>query len=228
MKQIIRTVVFLCFLMALPKVVSAQNMIRLGVEGNVGFGPRYYYGSEDRSFIVKKNINLQLYNANFIVEHILPRKWFPNWMAASVRWGVGNMQLNVVDVADDMRDYYEDYLGVNGEMAYFGLDVPVGLEVKLLLSDNVRFYVNGSFVNFVGTCDLEPSDIGVNSYLFGYEWGGGFEFGFFRIGYKNISFANTYYEGNKGNKLLNTHTISVGFMFNGNRFLKKRSKLTVN
>ena len=226
MKQIIRTVVFLCFLMVLPKVVSAQNMIRLGVESNVGFGPRYYYGNTDRSFILKENDNLQLCNGNFVVEHILPRKWFPNWMAASVRWGVGCMQLNVVDVPNGYKD--SNFLGVNGEMAYFGLDVPVGLEVKLLLSDNVRFYVNGSFVNFVGTCDYESSDIGVNSYLFGYEWGGGFEFGFFRIGYKNISFANTYYEGNKGNKLLNTHTISVGFMFNGNRFLKKRSKLTVN
>lgn len=226
MKQFIKKAVFLCVLMVLPSVVFAQHMTRLGVEGNVGFGPRYYYGGKDRNFIYKENGFVQLYTSNFIVEHILPRRWFPNWMATSVRWGAGFMQLNAVDVPDGYSN--NNFLGVQGDMAYRGLDVPIGLEVKFLLNDNIRFYVNGSLINFVGYCDYESDISAINSYLLGYDWGAGFELGFFRVGYKNISFANTYYEGNKGNRLLNTHTISVGFMFNGNRFLKKRSKLLNN
>lgn len=231
MKRLIKIFALLYLIMLMPDTAHAQVKPRIGIEGNIGFGMRYEYDS--RGVFQQKMLsdNPQIYSANIVLEHILPRTWTPNWMATSIRWGCGFMQLNAVDYGEffPTRDYDYDYpysyLDIHqGYMAYIGLNVPIGVEVKFLLDNNIRIFINGSFINFLSGYD--NTDVGNNNYLFGYDYGFGLEYGFYRIGIKNIGFANTFYKGNLGNKM-NTLSVSIGFMLNGNRYLKKNSKLTI-
>ena len=218
MKRITRIIISFCLMLMLTEGVNGQS-VRFGVESNVGFGPYYKYDSS--GFLEgKERSNMLLWSANIYYDIIFPRKWTPNWMALSMQLGAGFMDWRYNDSC--IKDYFaefEDYMSR-------GVNMPIGIDVKFLISDNIRFFVNCGPIFYFNIYD-QLDDVLMKDYLLGYNYGLGLEFGALRIGYKLTNFPNTIYEENIGNKYENIHTLSMGIMFNGNRFLKKKSYLKV-
>lgn len=231
MKRITRIIISFCLMLLLTEGVKGQ--VRFGVEGNVGLGPYYRY-DRDGFFERTKRAYMLLWSANIYYDIIFPRKWTPNWMALSMQFGVGTMQLYCNDsfIANICSYEYGHWRVKPSGIWSRGVNFPVGFDVKFLMSDNVRFFINGGVLNYLNTYDKFSNpylDLNVidKLYVFGYNYGCGFEFGPLRISYKLISFPKLIFDGEQGNQYDNIHTISFGIMFNGNRFLKKKSYLKV-
>ena len=219
MKRITRIIISFCLMLLLTEGVNGQ--VRFGVESNVGLGPYYYY-DRDGFFEDKERANLLLYSTNFFTDIIFPRKWTPNWMALSMQIGLGFMEMN----------YNDSYMqGMASESRHSimsrGFNFPLGVDVKLLISSDVRFFLSGGVVNYINIAGDLGAGFRNRAYLYGLNYGTGFEFGPLRISYKLTSFPKTINKGNLGNKYSNIHTLNMGIMFNGNRFLKKKSYLKV-
>ena len=235
MKRITRIIISFCLMLMLTEGVNGQ--VRFGVESNVGFGPYYkydssgYYEDKDRAAFL-------LVSCNIFYDAIFPRSWTPNWMALSMQFGAGFMSLCSNDsyigtmYQHDFGNYYAYYHGKKyNKYISVGANIPIGFDVKFLMSDNLRFFINLGIINYlnitngesVGRFDLKVDKL----YVFGYGYGCGFEFGPLRIGYKLTSFPKFVFEGKLGNKNENMHTLNLGIMFNGNRFLKRNSHLKV-
>lgn len=210
----IKILIASCLMLVCAANVSAQW--RFGVEWNHTFMTKYYY--DYKGFFESKETNFNGGMAGFLTaEYILPRKWTPYWMAISIqgKFGGGPFSNNThleFDYRLDDGGYLKSYNPG-------GLMIPIDIELKLLLSNTCRFYINGGVPNMINMTSDTPI------YATGYEFGAGFEIAFFRIGYKNVNFNNTFISGNIGNKYNNLHTLTTSFIFNGNRFLKKKSCL---
>ena len=208
----IKILIASCLMLVCAANLSAQW--RFGFEFNYTFLTQYNYDSY--GFFESKNINYVGGEAAFLTaEYILPRKWTPNWMAISIQGKLGGGGLNSNNIYDKAISDYE-YLD---SYSPSGLMIPIDVELKFLLSNNCRFFVNGGIPNMLTLSNVEVA------YAPGLEIGAGFEFGFFRIGYKNVNYNNSFLPDNKGNKYNNLHTLSMAYLFNGNRFLKKKSNL---
>lgn len=235
MKRITRIIISFCLMLLLTEGVKGQS-VRIGVEGNYGVGPYYKYDSSG-FFEGKEKANMLLWSANFYYDIIFPRSWTPNWMALSMQIGFGTMQLYcndsyIANACSYMFVEYGNWQAKPDGVWSRGVNLPVGFDVKFLMSDNVRFFINGGVLNYLNTYDnfCNPSlDFNVidKLYVFGYNYGCGFEFGPLRMGYKLTSFPKMIFGGKRGNQYDNIHTISLGIMFNGNRFLKRNSHLKV-
>ena len=172
----------------------------------------------------KDNTGRWVHQANIMGNYLLPRQWTPNWLTLSLRTGAGFMW------AEDCSSFNTE-TGNTFTRAY-GIDIPFEIEFKYLLSNKIRFYLNGGGTFFYAihsgredSFNFFSSDSLIKSTHLGYQFGAGFEFGFFRIGYKNLSLAKTLTDGDYGNRLKSAHCLSIGFWFNGSRFLKKHSSL---
>lgn len=215
-------------MLLLTEGVNGQS-IRLGAEGNCGLGAYFEY--DEYGFYENRSFNNLTLSANLFADIIFPRSWTPNWIALSTQIGMGFMQMRNND------DFFYYVFDKNGEPFSRGFNVPLNLEVKFLMSDNVRLFFNAGVVNYL-TLSYDTYSYSSESvsafdedwarfYMFGYNYGFGFEFGALRIGYKLTNFTKTILKENIGNKYKNIHTLSLGIMFNGNRFLKKKSYLKV-
>ena len=222
MKKIyIKIVCILCIIWAFSLNANAQW--RFGIEGGNGVHPAYLYDPEG-FFMGKDNTGRWVHQANIMGDYLLPRQWTPNWLTLSLRTGAGFMW------AEDCSSFNTE-TGNTFTRAY-GIDIPFEIEFKYLLSNKIRFYLNGGGTFFYAihsgredSFNFFSSDPLIKSTHLGYQFGAGFEFGFFRIGYKNLSLAKTLTDGDYGNRLKSAHCLSIGFWFNGSRFLKKHSSL---
>ena len=206
----IKILIASCLMLVCAANVSAQW--RFGFEWNHFFITKYHY--DNQGFFKSKETNFNGGMAGLLTaEYILPRKWTPYWMALSIQGKLGGGPLsNNTDFEDSYIEYmHDDEPG--------GLMIPIDIELKFLLSNTCRFFINGGVPNMINLTSHEAI------YTTGYEFGTGFEFGFFRIGYKNVNLNNTFIPDNIGNKYNNLHTLTASFIFNGNRFLKKKSSL---
>lgn len=210
-KNNIKILITSCIMLLCVGNVSAQW--RFGVEWNHTIFKEFNYDSN--GYFAKTMPSLAGGMTGFLTaEYILPRIWTPNWIALSVRGQLGGGAFkNNTKFSGDFK--------IDGKTVYSsgpaGLMIPIDIEAKLLLTNNVRLFVNGGIPNMI--------NVDGEKYCMGFEFGAGFEFGFFRIGYKNVNLNNTFYSGNRGNKYNNMHTLTGAFIFNGNRFLKKKSSL---
>lgn len=222
MKKIyIKIVCILCMIWAFSLNANAQW--RFGIEGGSGVHPAYLYDPEG-FFMGKDNTARSVHQANIMGDYLLPRQWTPNWLTLSLRTGAGFMW------AEDCSSFNTE-TGNTFTRAY-GIDIPFEIEFKYLFSNRIRFYLNGGGTFFYAvhsgredSFNFFSGDPLIKSTHLGYQFGAGFEFGFFRIGYKNLSLAKTLTDGDYGNRLKSAHCLSIGFWFNGNRFLKKHSSL---
>lgn len=208
----IKILIASCLMLVCAANVSAQW--RFGVEWNHTFMTQHNYDAE--GVFQNKSTNAMGGMTGFLtVEYILPRIWTPNWLALSIRGQIGGGAFG------DNTSFENDDFYIDGEKFYgtnpAGMMFPINIEGKILLNNNVRLYVNGGVPNFLNVDGIK--------YCMGYEYGIGFEFGFFRVGYKNMNFNNTFISAGRGNKYNNLHTLTASFIFNGNRFLKKNSSL---
>lgn len=211
MKNKIKILIASCIMLLCAGNVSAQW--RFGVEWNNIMYTQYNY--DNNGVFQNKSLNTSDGKAGFFTaEYILPRYWTPNWLSISLRGQLGGFNI-------EGNTKFEDSFMIDGEYLHevhlAGIMVPIDIEAKLLLNNNIRLFVNGGIPNMINV-DGGP-------YCMGFEFGAGFEFAFFRIGYKNVNLNNTFYSGNRGNKYNNMHALSASFIFNGNRFLKKKSSL---
>ena len=212
----IKILIASCLMLVCAANLSAQW--RFGMEYNHAFATKYYYDSDD-SFNYKEMNYIGGISVLLTAEYILPRKWTPNWMVLSIRgqFGEGGFLGNTE---------FSDYFTIDGneynDNYSVGLMIPIDVELKLLLSNNCRFFINGGLPNLINFGEYKIE------YAPGYEFGVGFEFGFFRIGYKNVNLNKSFFPGNIGNKYNNQHTLTGAFVFNGNRFLKKKSTLKLH
>lgn len=222
-KKYIKIVCILCMIWAFSLNANAQW--RFGIEGGSGVHPAYLYDPEG-FFMGKDNTGRWVHQANIMGDYLLPRQWTPNWLTLSLRTGAGFMW------AEDCSSF-DKRTGDTFTKAY-GIDIPFEIEIKYLFSNKIRFYLNGGGTFFYGIYKLHSFNSDHNDPLsytdvkpghLGYQFGAGFEFGFFRIGYKNLSLAKTLTDGDYGNRLKSAHCLSIGFWFNGSRFLKKHSSL---
>lgn len=240
MKRITRIFISFCLMLLLTEGVKGQS-VRFGFEGNYGIGPYYNYDLGNESWendgaFISKDYKMLVYSVNFYTDIIFPRRWTPNWMALSMQVGLGFMQMNYND------NYFYNLFGAfSDDYLSRGANIPVNFEVKFLLSDDMRFFINCGAVNYMAISQWDYSrlygyfsdgyglDVRENErfYMLGYNYGFGFEFGFFRVGYKLTNMAYNILKIDIGNRHDNIHTISAGIMFNGNRFLKKKSHLKV-
>lgn len=224
MKTIIRTVGLLCILFVFPLNGNAQW--RFGFEGGPGFNSGYEYDSE--GYFMNEDKTGRLFGqANFMMDYLLPRKWTPNYLALSLRAGLGFM-------------WVEDCSTFSGYDTYtqsMGVDIPLEVEVKYLLTNRVRVYLNGGLTPYVNVSssdswEITPLDnpedfegFGARSFILGYQFGLGVEFGNFRLGYKHLCMSKTIDKAGLGNKAKPVHAFTVGFWFGGSRLLKKKSSL---
>ncbi|MDR3793849.1 outer membrane beta-barrel protein [Phocaeicola sp.] len=220
-KKYIKIVCILCMIWAFSLNANAQW--HFGIEGGSGVHPAYLYDPEG-FFMGKDNTGRWVHQANIMGDYLLPRQWTPNWLTLSLRTGAGFMW------AEDCSSFNTE-TGNTFTRAY-GIDIPFEIEFKYLFSNRIRFYLNGGGTFFYAvhsgredSFNFFSGDPLIKSTHLGYQFGAGFEFGFFRIGYKNLSLAKTLTDGDYGNRLKSAHCLSIGFWFNGNRFLKKHSSL---
>lgn len=208
----IKILIASCLMLVCAANVSAQW--RFGFEWNQTFMTQYNY---DRMGVFQdKTLNAMGGMAGLLTaEYILPRTWTPNNLSLSIRGAIGGCNFG-------SNTEFEDDFYIDGEKFYgtnpAGMMFPIEIEGKILLNNNVRLYVNGGVPNFLNVDDGAE-------FCVGYQYGVGFEFGFFRIGYKNMNFNKTFISAGRGNKYNNLHTLTASFIFNGNRFLKKKSSL---
>lgn len=211
MKNIIKILIASCLTLVCVGNVSAQW--RFGFEWNHTMFTQYNYNGngvfENKEFKAAAGETVF-----FTAEYILPRKWTPNWLSLSVRGQFGGGVFNENTKFDGL--FYIDGIELIDNFPA-GIMIPIDAEAKLLINNNIRFFINGGIPNMI--------NVDGGQYCMGYEFGLGFEFAFFRIGYKNVNFNNTFVSGNIGNKFNNMHTLTGAFIFNGNRFLKKKSSL---
>ena len=224
MKRLIKIACTLCILLALPFYVNAQW--RFGLDGSVGFNPAYHY-DQNGFFTEKDNTGRIFGQVNYMADYLLPRQWTPNWLTLSLRIGIGGTYV------EDNSIFKEEYTVDDDDRTrtwITGIGTPIEAEVKYLISNSTRIYINGGITPIFA---IDGEDLGYdysNDFIYrtiniGYQFGVGFEFRNFRIGYKNFSLTKTITKFDLGNKLKSAHAISIGFWFNGNRTLKKCSKL---
>ena len=213
MKNKIKILIASCIMLLCAGNVSAQW--RFGVEWNHFMYTQYNY--DNNGIFQNKSLNASDGKAGFFTaEYILPRNWTPNWLVLSVQGKLGGGPIGNNNNMEG--DFWIGSQRVS-EYSAGGLMVPIDIELKYLLSNTCRFFINGGVPNIINL----TSDKAI--YKTGFEFGLGFEFAFFRIVYKNVNFNNTLIPENIGNKYNNMHTITAGFIFNGNRFLKKKSSM---
>ncbi len=197
--------------------VMSKAQVRYGFETSAGM-------------VFNDGLEAHTANGDFIAEIILPRKWTPNWLALSCKVGAGVTSLGVY--CDEENNIYFD------REIIAGMSIPVKLEAKYLITNSIRFYANAGmrlqmgfldeydeyYDNYSGYYDSDYES-GWNTGVAA-EFGAGFEFGWFRIGYQYTRLPGMVfhedYNGSKG-----VHGFSLAFMFNGSRMLKKSSKLKV-
>lgn len=229
MKKIyIKIVCILCIIWAFPLNANAQW--RFGLEGGGGIHPAYHY-DYNGFYTGKDNAGRTMYQANFVADYLLPRHWTPNWLALSLRAGVGFIQIQDNSM---FNPYNYTYISDENRTEAWekGMDLLFEVEAKYLVSNKTRIYINGGITPifaFNGTDEYYDND-SYSEFTYkvgniGYQFGIGIEIGSFRIGYKNFNMAKTITEGERGNKLKSAHTLSIGYWFNGSRFLKKHSSL---
>lgn len=226
MKTLIKTVVLLCVLLASPMNGNAQW--RFGFEGGPGFNTAYEYDSKGY-FENEDKFGRLFGQANFMMDYLLPRKWTPNYLALSLRAGLGFMWVEDCSTFDSYDTYTQS----------MGVDIPLEVEVKYLLNNRMRIYLNGGITPYVNVSstdswykgtEYDPADwedTGARPFILGYQFGIGFEFGNFRLGYKHFCMSKTIDKAGLGNKAKPIHAFSVGFWFGGSRLLKKKSSLEV-
>lgn len=221
MKNTVKILITSCIMLVCVENVSAQW--RFGIEYNHTMMTEFYYNG-DGVFVYEEFNPTAGMNGFITAEYILPRKWTPNWIALSIRsqFGGGAFFKNTNFLGyhfETGEDHLSDEYIESSNPA--GLMIPINLEAKLLLNNNIRFFINGGIPNMISLSQENPI------HSIGYEFGCGFEFGFFRIGYKNINLNKSFISKNRGNKYNNMHTLTGAIIFNGNRFLKKKSSLKV-
>ncbi len=216
MNRIIKIVFALvCTFTLFPIAGSAQGW-RVGFEGgpgsmltNVTLIDKDEHNSYDTEYYLDGKFQA-------VFEYILPRQWFPNYLAGSVRLGFGaafyDRYFPYYKGSDD--DYDWDYWDDNSEQNAH-MDIPLEAEIKYLFTNNVRAYAN------VGLAVYGNVDYGY--WGVGSQFGIGFEFGFFRLGYKCVHLPTAIEPRVKSWN--NAHMITYGIMLNGNQYFKKKSKL---
>lgn len=220
MKTILKTVGLLCVLLAFS--VDGNAQWRFGLEGGPGFNTSYNYDKEGH-FVDKDKTGCLFGQANFMMDYLLPRKWTPNYLTVSLRAGLGFM-------------WIEDCSSFNGYDTYtqsMGVDIPLEVEVKYLLTNRFRVYLNGGVTPYVNVSSTDSWDsytewydgVDARPFILGYQFGVGVEFGNFRIGYKHLCMSKTIDEEGLGNKAKPVHALAVGFWFGRSRLLKKHSTL---
>lgn len=175
MKKIyIKIVCILCMIWAFSLNANAQW--RFGIEGGSGVHPAYLYDPEG-FFMGKDNTGRWVHQANIMGDYLLPRQWTPNWLTLSLRTGAGFMW------AEDCSSFNTE-TGNTFTRAY-GIDIPFEIEFKYLLSNKIRFYLNGGGTFFYAihsgredSFNFFSSDPLIKSTHLGYQFGAGFEFGF--------------------------------------------------
>lgn len=224
MKTIIKTVGLLCVLFVFSVKGNAQW--RFGFEGGPGFSSTYEYDS-DGYFQNEDKTGRLFGQANFMMDYLLPRNWTPNYLALSLRAGLGFMWVEDCSTFDGYDTYTQS----------MGVDIPLEVEVKYLLTNRARVYLNGGITPYADisssdSWDRSPKDdpevwedTGTRPFILGYQFGVGIEFGNFRVGYKHFCMSKTIDKAGLGNKAKPIHALSVGFWFGGSRFLKKHSTL---
>lgn len=224
MKTIIKIAGLLCILLAFP--ISGSAQWRFGMEGGPGFSPAYEYDSE--GYFLDKDKSGRLFGqANIMADYLLPRKWTPNYLALSLRAGLGFMW--VEDCSSfDVGETYTQSMGVG---------IPLEVEVKYLLTNRTRVYLNGGVTPYINVSSSDSwyfspvdeqemiDEYGPRSFILGYQFGLGIEYGNFRIGYKHFCLSKTIDKAGYGNKMKPAHALSFGFWFGGSRLLKKHSAL---
>ncbi len=136
MKTIIKTVWLLCVLLACS--VNGNAQWRFGFEGGPGFTSAYEYDDEGH-FLNEDKTGRLFGQANFMMDYLLPRNWTPNYLALSLRAGLGFM-------------WVEDCSTFSGYDTYtqsMGVDIPLEVEVKYLLTNRSRVYLNGGVTPYV-------------------------------------------------------------------------------
>lgn len=224
MKTIIKTVGLLCVLFVFPMSGNAQW--RFGFEGGPGFNSYYEYDTKGY-FLNEDKTGCIFGQANFMMDYLLPRKWTPNYLALSLRAGLGFMIVEDCSTFGGYDTYTES----------MGVDIPLEVEVKYLLTNRARVYLNGGvtpYVNIASDDSWDKSSMdepgywdgtGTRPFMLGYQFGLGVEFGNFRIGYKHFCMSKTIDKAGLGNKAKPVHAFTVGFWFGGSRLLKKKSSL---
>lgn len=224
MKTIIKTVGLLCVLFVFPMSGNAQW--RFGFEGGPGFNSYYEYDTKGY-FLNEDKTGCIFGQANFMMDYLLPRKWTPNYLALSLRAGLGFMIVEDCSTFGGYDTYTES----------MGVDIPLEVEVKYLLTNRARVYLNGGvtpYVNIASDDSWYKSSMdepgywdgtGPRPFMLGYQFGLGVEFGNFRIGYKHFCMSKTIDKAGLGNKAKPVHAFTVGFWFGGSRLLKKKSSL---
>lgn len=224
MKTIIKTVGLLCVLFVFPMSGNAQW--RFGFEGGPGFNTGYVYDSE--GYFMNEDKTGRLFGqANFMMDYLLPRQWTPNYLALSLRAGLGFMWVEDCSTFSSYDTYTQS----------MGVDIPLEVEVKYLFTNRARVYLNGGvtpYVNIASDDSWYKSSMdepgywdgtGTRPFMLGYQFGLGVEFGNFRIGYKHFCMSKTIDKAGLGNKAKPVHAFTVGFWFGGSRLLKKKSSL---
>ncbi len=164
-------------------------------------------------------------------EYLLPRKWFPNDMAVSVRTGVGATYIDY-EYEYEYTSYRTEGSYYNGKYHYTqvpytsyywdgddntALSIPLEAEFKYLVTNNFRLYANVGATFHAFNSELQDN-------AFGTQFGAGFEWKWFRLGYKYVNFPEDMFDidSDGGTK---AHAITLSYVFNGSRLLKKKSKL---
>ncbi len=165
---------------------------------------------------------------DYRLEYVFPRKWFPSDISVSLVTGIGG---TIFDYEYEyVRNSYTYYWGSNGyshtdvDSYIYGesddvwaFQIPLGGEIKYLLTNNFRVYANVGLSYYFGNCGLEDQG-------FGTQFGFGIEWKWFRLGYKHVTVPEELFAGNIED-FNATNAIAIGILFSGNRLHKKQSKL---
>lgn len=219
MKNINRIIVVVGLLTIGWQPVYAQ--FRMGIDASCGIPKSYadYYGY-DGSYMPTAH-------AGFSFEYVLPRHITPLYLPLSIKSGVGYAHYE--ESPEDFGNSWGDTFWGQG------LGVPLTAELKYLINNYVRAYVNaGVTFNCLSVdCIEEVYDYNYD-YGYGTKWkfmmGGTAEVGIelrnYRLGFgfrKLFSSFNGFDDEEKPGNIF----VSMGWRFGGNRLFKKTSKLNV-
>lgn len=221
MKNINKIVGIIGLLFCALQPISAQ--FRMGIDCSYGIPKSfsYYYSSDDEDYMPTAY-------AGFSFEYVLPRHIMPLYLPLSIKSGIGYAHYEEAPGEEFGNRWGDTFWGQ-------GIGVPLTAELKYLISNNVRAYVNAGItlnclnVDFVSEENYSyysGSDDTKWKFMVGGTTEVGIELHNYRIGFgfrKLLSSFNGLEDEEKAGNIF----VSVGLRFGGNRLFKKTSKLSV-
>lgn len=234
LKQIL--LLSITILIGLPQASNAQ--FRIGFEGTVGAQGINIYDRngfllKERSF--ENGMYIWGLNTGIITETLLTSrhsalKNFP----ISLRIGSFFSWYRDQSIEPDFNspNFYEECPTLGEAL---GIAFSTGLEIKYLISNNWRLYLNADYIMGYNAQRSKYDDTYYESaFIHGYKYGAGIEYKNIRFGYANQNllrnihdYSEDYEYESVGNKMHNVHSFSITVWFNGNHFYKKKSIIKV-